>query len=300
MLTIYFKTFIGIELIRVLLNSNVGPILLIAFTNHALDHMLTSIVNAKITDASNVVRLGGRPSDPAVIPYSMEELERTIGRTQLGRSLGSDYAEMKMTEDAVARLLGSLIGSSIPSHLLMSHLCLSSPDHYESFYRPPQWVRDLHRFYEVKERTGSSEGRWRKVGRGGKEDKGNDVSTYGLWRSSVEYEFLGAMMNSSREELGDSELSSIALQAELSLAREPLTDRSVEELTNIEESDVWTYSINERKRMHNYWADEYRNSIYDSNTEELKRLLEKHETLRKKHQSNEEAVRTRILSFYIL
>lgn len=62
------------ELIRVLLANQRGPILLMAYTNHALDHLLHAVVDSGIT--KKVVRLGSRSDDEIIKGFSLEELER--------------------------------------------------------------------------------------------------------------------------------------------------------------------------------------------------------------------------------
>ncbi|EUC58494.1 NFX1-type zinc finger protein, putative, partial [Rhizoctonia solani AG-3 Rhs1AP] len=52
------KSYTGLELIRVLVKNQIGPILLVAFTNHALDHMLNGILNAEIS--TKIVGIGRR------------------------------------------------------------------------------------------------------------------------------------------------------------------------------------------------------------------------------------------------
>lgn len=50
------------------------PIVLLAFTNHALDHILRSIHENGVTE--NMLRLGSRSKDEVVAQYSLESVER--------------------------------------------------------------------------------------------------------------------------------------------------------------------------------------------------------------------------------
>ncbi|KAL4788373.1 hypothetical protein BJX76DRAFT_316373 [Aspergillus varians] len=58
------KSFTGVSLIKVLLANkgencgNIGPILCISYTNHALDQLLESLLDCKIT--TNIVRIGSQ------------------------------------------------------------------------------------------------------------------------------------------------------------------------------------------------------------------------------------------------
>jgi hypothetical protein len=50
-----------------------SPIVLLAFTNHALDHILRAIHDNNVTH--DMIRLGSRSKDEVVSQYSMESLE---------------------------------------------------------------------------------------------------------------------------------------------------------------------------------------------------------------------------------
>ena len=125
-----------------LIKNDVGPILLIAFTNHALDHMLMSVIKANVTD--DIVRLGGRSTVSELMPHSAEELERQHGRTYFDRAIRTGYAETKSIEGQISELLGRVIGTSTPSHALARYLRLTSPDHISVLNAPPKWVEELY------------------------------------------------------------------------------------------------------------------------------------------------------------
>ncbi|KAI5123686.1 hypothetical protein M0805_001714 [Coniferiporia weirii] len=180
------KTFIGVELIRTLVESGVKPILLIAFTNHALDHMLTSVIESRIT--TRVVRLGGRSSDETIKKYSIEELERASGRSTLSRSLKSEYRMMKEVEEEIMKLLKSVIGSDIASRdLIDEHLSIHYPDHVLHLDMAPSWIRQLHSMQYSQD--GDSNNRWEEAGKKGK-GKVMDNSLYSFWRSGGDLDFL--------------------------------------------------------------------------------------------------------------
>ena len=72
------QSYTGVELLHVLFVNDVGPILLIAFTNQALDHMLCSVLDAGIM--TDIVRLGSRTSaDEPIVQYSIETQEMVTG-----------------------------------------------------------------------------------------------------------------------------------------------------------------------------------------------------------------------------
>ncbi|KAF9506180.1 hypothetical protein BS47DRAFT_1305576 [Hydnum rufescens UP504] len=64
------QSYTGDDLLRVLVGNQVKPNLPIAFTNHALDHMLGSGLATGIT--KKVVRLGSRSADLKISSLSLE------------------------------------------------------------------------------------------------------------------------------------------------------------------------------------------------------------------------------------
>ncbi|KAL5531131.1 hypothetical protein ACEPAG_4007 [Sanghuangporus baumii] len=176
------KTFIGVELIRVLIENNVGPILLIAFTNHALDHMLSFVINSGIT--SNVIRLGGRSVDETIKRYSIEELERSSERSYFDRAMKSEFRAIKETEDEIMKLLKRVIGVNVPSHVLLNHISMLYPEHVDHLEHPPPWILELQSLHGSFHKDG-----WQKSGGKGKRVV-QDSSLYAFWKSCGDLEFL--------------------------------------------------------------------------------------------------------------
>ncbi|GAA5992370.1 hypothetical protein JCM10908_000450 [Rhodotorula pacifica] len=65
------KSFLGVELVRVLLAANVGKILILAFTNHALDDMLKHVYDQVTRD---IVRCGSRSEEEPLQAISLYNL----------------------------------------------------------------------------------------------------------------------------------------------------------------------------------------------------------------------------------
>jgi hypothetical protein len=63
----------------------VGPVLLLAFTNHALDHILHAVHDAGITE--NIARLGSRSKDEVVSQYTLDNIRRSRGKNVYTRAL---------------------------------------------------------------------------------------------------------------------------------------------------------------------------------------------------------------------
>ena len=76
------KTYIGLKIVEILLQNKAkwdsslkSPILIVYYTNHALDQFLEGILNfTEDGDTVNMVRIGGRCRNEAIQPYSLQVL----------------------------------------------------------------------------------------------------------------------------------------------------------------------------------------------------------------------------------
>ena len=177
------KTFMGVEFIRVLIENNVGPILLIAFTNHALDHMLHTIVE-KERITTDVVRLGGRSADESIKRFSIEELERTAGRSRLNQAMNSEFRAIKLVEEEIMRLLKQVIGIHVPARVLLNHVSIPYPDHVAHLEDPPSWIAELH---TLQTSTDEADSDWKEAG---KKRPSLDTSLYAFWKTARDLSFL--------------------------------------------------------------------------------------------------------------
>ncbi len=73
------------------------PVLLLAFTNHALDHILRAIHDAGVTE--DFVRLGSRSKDEVVSKFNLETQIRAQDKTQLNKIVGRNYRDLKEIEE---------------------------------------------------------------------------------------------------------------------------------------------------------------------------------------------------------
>lgn len=174
------QSYTGVELIRVLLQ-HTKPILMIAFTNHALDHMLTSVLDAGIT--TSIVRLGSRSADERISQYSIETLETVAGKSRLDKTFGQQYRELKDTEEKIRKLMVDFQRTFVASDEILQHLQIQYPEHFENVIAPPTWITTLQELW-VDEAAG-----WEHVGRRGKHDE-DDHSTYAYWLQGQDIMFL--------------------------------------------------------------------------------------------------------------
>ncbi|GMK56414.1 hypothetical protein CspeluHIS016_0302540 [Cutaneotrichosporon spelunceum] len=128
------KTFTGVELLRVLFANKAGPVLLLAFTNHALDHILRAIHDGGVT--KHIVRMGSRCRDEIVSELNLDNISRVKGNTKLNGIVGRSFSETK----EFVNVLDSFISSRSSGSLLASYLHMHYPSLMESLDRAPEWV----------------------------------------------------------------------------------------------------------------------------------------------------------------
>jgi hypothetical protein len=154
---------------------------MIAFTNHALDHLLSSVLDIGIT---KIVRLGSRSSDERVSQYSIENLEQTAdAQFGLRASLNVLYRDLKKIEGRINLLMKKVHQTTPTSEEILEYLDLHYPEHHEQMHHPPKWIHDLRSQYQSLERG------WRTVGSHGKEEE-PDLSPYTFWCNARDIEFL--------------------------------------------------------------------------------------------------------------
>ncbi|KAF6760156.1 hypothetical protein DFP72DRAFT_1063222 [Ephemerocybe angulata] len=173
------KSFVGIELIRILIDAGL-PILMLAFTNHALDHMLRGILDADITD--DIVRLGGRCTDPRVSPFSIDKLEQN--EDALDTTLRSHYRDLKESEKEIETFVAEFLQNDATPEAIDRYLAIHYPEHYEHLWTPPDWVEALY-----SNLVGG--GRWERAKSGGRTEV-EEISRYSFWLQGQDIGFLSA------------------------------------------------------------------------------------------------------------
>ncbi|KAH9014346.1 hypothetical protein EDB85DRAFT_875353 [Lactarius pseudohatsudake] len=288
------KSFTGKEILRVLFASQIRPIVLIAFTNHALDHMLTSVLDDKITE--NVVRLGSRATDERIEKYSLYKLEQLSGRRELDRSMGREYAAMKRVEEEMTRIMNRIQLPGLTWKDTERFLDSYHPQHADSFRGPPFWIAELlQRAVEDEIENGE----WTRVSKGKKSPQDADV--YGFWKYARDIEFIRPLPSSSNRATGEKRTDPdprIAFFNELGfkgpIPLVPVGSRSVQQLTGV--SNVWSMSIHERQRLAESWEDEMRKIAYDSLLSDFDHLRTRYKDACKVYEDMRDEARRRLLS----
>jgi hypothetical protein len=157
---------------------------MLAFTNHALDHLLSAVVEAGIT--KNIVRLGSRSANELIAEYSLDKQEMAAGRSRMDRAFARNHRELKEVEEELKTLMKLLVRREVDSEEIVQYLETHYPEEYEHFQLyPPAWISALHRFFS----SDDGEGQWQRAGARGAVHA-LDSSLYAFWRAGRDLEFL--------------------------------------------------------------------------------------------------------------
>ncbi|KAH9048674.1 hypothetical protein EDB83DRAFT_2507364 [Lactarius deliciosus] len=295
------KSFTGKEILRVLFTSKIRPIVLIAFTNHALDHMLTSVLDAKIT--TNVVRLGSRTTDERIEQYSLYKLEQLSGRGDLDRPIRREYAAMKQVEEEMTRIMNRIQLPGLTWEDAERFLDFQYPQHADSFREPPFWIAEVFRRIREDE---LENGEWKRTSKGKKASQDAEITgVYALWKNGRDIEFIQPPATSPKKAKAagkkgadsDSDprvvfFNELGFQGQI--PRVPSGSRSLEQLTSV--YNVWSMSLSERQRLAEAWEDDMRKIAYESLLAEFDQLKEQYKDACKVYEDIQDEARRRLLS----
>ncbi|KAI0294249.1 P-loop containing nucleoside triphosphate hydrolase protein, partial [Multifurca ochricompacta] len=304
------KSFTGKEILRVLFSSKIKPIgpsnyardtsshspsVVIAFTNHALDHLLTSVLDSGMT--TKVVRLGSRSTDERIEQYSLHKLEQLSGRGDLDRPMRREYAVMKKVEEDMTRIMNKIQLPRLTWDDAEIFLNFHYPQHADSFKEPPYWISKL--FRQVIEDENEN-GEWTHVSN--KKNTTSDleiVGIYEFWKSGQDVAFIqprsnpvepGGKKGADPREAFFNELGFYG-----QIPSVPSGNRSLKHLTE-GVHNVWLMSLQERKRIAQSWEDDMRKIAYDSNLTEFDTLRLRYKDACMVYEDVRDEFRRRLLS----
>lgn len=161
---------------------------MIAFTNHALDHMLCSVLDANIT--TKIVRLGRRSSDERISNYSIETLQMAQNHSRLDRTFNSKR-DLKKVQEEITELMAKVlrVGIENDSTEIMKYLSIFHPEHHEYFCHPPLWLRNIQVFTDDNE---EGAGEWQRAGK--HRSSAEDKSNYAFWKECTDLAFIDQVM----------------------------------------------------------------------------------------------------------
>ncbi|KAL5632189.1 hypothetical protein ACGC1H_000258 [Rhizoctonia solani] len=305
------KSYTGLELIRVLVKNKIAPVLLVAFTNHALDHMLTGILDAKITD--NIIRLGSSSIDERLAPYTLEKVEKENGESRLGYSGKSVYREMKILESDMKELMNNISSRKVPSSHIEQHISSAYPHHHGEFFQHvPGWIRTI-----APTPSDTEEG-WETVG----ESPNRDESIIDFWLKAGDLQFLethrqiagttrvSSNISSSNQfnslpGAGTNEGGSAAKGQDF--LRNFMREHGLKNIPKISETNrllgvllkdpkVWRMSRKERAALHRAWSTEAIGLTHTIQTQEFEDFRRAHEETAGHHKEITDQIKAEILS----
>ncbi|KAJ1299739.1 hypothetical protein OPQ81_007327 [Rhizoctonia solani] len=286
------KSFTGSELIRVLIKNGLFPILLVALTNHALDHLLIKILDEEITN--NIIRLGSR-FEERLAPYSLDKVQR-----------------VQALESQMESLMDSITSHKVPSSYIEQHISDMYPHHYgELFHHIPSWIdtilpkpSDLEEGWEIAEESPHEE------------------SMIDFWMKSRDLQFLETGGPEGATAEATDQISSFnSFNGLLDLSDEPIPTASTRQrflrdfmrehgLKHIpkvpnsnrplgalqKDPKVWRMSQRERAALHKAWSIEASELTNDSRIQRFKELSASHKNASQVHKELTEQLKAEVLA----
>lgn len=283
--------------------SGIRPIVLIAFTNHALDHMLTSVLDANIT--KKFVRLGSRSSDDRIAEFTLDKLEKiTGGSSMLDRPIKRQYAIMKKLEEEMLKVMESIQLPGLTWNAIEKFLEIHYPEQAECLNAPPYWIEEL-RQRTIKDEENNGE--WKTAGKKRAND-GLSQSIYGFWRDGRDIEFISPPPPQVRKGKKKSQLPTPEVRAVSpdvvaffeSLGFGPCVppiptgSRPIQQLLRF--LNVWSLSLDERHRLSTEWEERIRHLAYESNLQQYEEKRVEYREACKEYNDIKDETRRRLLS----
>ena len=300
-------------------DNKIKPIVLIAFTNHALDHMLTSVLDAKIT--KKFVRLGSRSTDERIAEYSLISLEKTFTDTSMSRQIGREYHTKKKLEEEMRQVMEDIQIPEPSEDQIKEYLQTYWGEHLSMMYDPPFWIVEYaNRLWESEAKDDGGE--WKTQGKKGKGKEQSHLMArtyYGLWKRGLDIAFIqppqpqfvpyqlskkqkkkqvgqnpqGEFVPPTQEDQENYQKRMLDFFWYLGFGDAvppvPTYNRPFVQLQ--ESPAVWAMSQEERQRLAEHWEEEMRRLAYSDHLEDYKRLREQYDDACGKYEAVSDEVR---------
>ena len=298
------QSFTGRHLIQILIDSKIKPIALITPTNHALDHVLNSILDARIT--KKIVRLGSQSTDERIAKYNLKNLMDSLTDDPMSLQIWTEYAAKRRIEEEMLQVMENIQISEPSEVQVKEYLRMDWAEHLSMMYEPPFWITEYaarlwassekgkershpmtHAYYEFWKhgldidlirppRFGSSERREENLG-------GQDVQP-------------GVLVPPSQEEEEKRQKWRLKFFSDLGygdlIPPVPISNRSIFQLR--ESPAVWEMSLEERQRLVQHWEEEMRRLAYNTHLREYRKLRKLYEDAHRKYEAVSEEVMVRV------
>lgn len=236
-------------------------LVLIAYTNHALDHLLSDVLEAGITD--KLVRLGSQSSDERVSEYTLEKLDRAQEDAGWKKIFDPQFRAMKELEEKLINVI-RLMSCGRPSwSQIQAYLTTRHRKQVAAFNEPAAWIQVfIERLKKDEEENGKWSSKSRKRSR-----RAGPKTTYDIWKEGLDIDFLSS---------AKAPVSTDTFVADMLAALGPIiqyfppasSDRSLDVLLHV--TNVWDMSHTERAKIAAHWEDGVRSYLYASNLSKYK------------------------------
>ena len=282
--------------------------------------MLNSVLDAKITD--KVVRLGSQSTDDRIKEYSLRSLEKTFNDASTNRQIRREYAIKKKIEDDMYTILDDIQIPEPSEDQIKEYLQTGWEEHLSRLYDPPFWIVDYATRLWESEGEG---GEWTLVqGRKGKGKKQNQLMSrtyYGLWKRGLDIAFIqppqphyittGSWKQQREQGSQSNTILAPPTEEEQEMWRErmfnffyelgygdmvpkvPTGNRIFVELQD--SPAVWSMSLEERRRLAEYWEEEMRRLAYHNYLGSYKSLRRRYNEACEKYEAVSDDVRVKTI-----
>lgn len=138
------KSYTGEKIIQILLQNkkqaNLGPILCVCYTNHALDQLLEHLLDKGV---ENVIRIGSRSKSERMINRNLKNIVQAFDKTKSEKAeLGQAQGEIKRVTREIVSGLRELAASQATT-TIKKHLQSHHPRHHNELFPPSEdeWTR---------------------------------------------------------------------------------------------------------------------------------------------------------------
>ncbi|KAL9937163.1 hypothetical protein V8E36_003572 [Tilletia maclaganii] len=136
------KSYTGVAILKTLVRSGAGPILIVSTTNHALDGILCKVLDSRATD--KIVRLGSRVSDERLEKFSLQKLVKKR-KLRGSKPLWEAYREVEASINNLGTKLKRTGGASESALLQLDRFCHQLADIHRQikYLRLNKWLAVL-------------------------------------------------------------------------------------------------------------------------------------------------------------
>lgn len=131
------KSYTGIALIKALLDNrkatNIGPIVCVCYTNHALDQLLEHLVDANI---SQIIRVGSRSKSEVLRPLLLREISMKLEKTKAEKAAAWEIRSVLEEDEEEIENLISALDKADSWRLIKEYLQQHLPHQHDEIFGP--------------------------------------------------------------------------------------------------------------------------------------------------------------------